>query len=273
MRQTSHIPSFQPRTMQSKSTLDPPVIVFLLVTYISTLNVIVVSLDSINSIQKSTLENSFTSCLHRRQPSECPNRPDSCNGFFLCTWTGVPACIMYIIQSTSPVLIGFRHQITPMLIQPFYTSARTTGNWKLCRDWFNFFSFDHFDSAIYWNGALHWLETKDIQDGDYIGSREFTIYEMRKGCSVWSVRYLVNTDDFRNPLPEGWLIWSIIWSIVLGEREEDSCLVINLSGKVVEYNLISKTLHDIYNIRSNQLDDDDDDDHNVYEFIPSFTSV
>ncbi|GKA83432.1 hypothetical protein Tco_0805027 [Tanacetum coccineum] len=107
---------------------------------------------------------------------------------------------------------------------------------------------------------------------DYIGSREFTIYEMRKGCSVWSVRYLVYTDDFMNPLPEVWSIWSIIWSTVLGEREEDSCLVINLSVKVVEYNLISKTLHDIYNIRSNQLDDDDDADHNIYEFIPSFAS-
>ncbi|GKA29319.1 hypothetical protein Tco_0715564, partial [Tanacetum coccineum] len=45
------------------------------------------------------------------------------------------------------------------------TYCSETGNWKLCRDWFNFFSFDHFDSAIYWNGALHWLETEDIQDG------------------------------------------------------------------------------------------------------------
>nr|GFC74489.1 hypothetical protein [Tanacetum cinerariifolium] len=56
----------------------------------------------------------------------------------------------------------------------------------------------------------------------------------------------------------------------------------NLSGKVVEYSLILKTLHEIYDIGSNQLDDnrDDDelvipfeDDHNVYEFIPSFASV
>ncbi|GJR62359.1 reverse transcriptase domain-containing protein [Tanacetum coccineum] len=116
---------------------------------------------------------------------------------------------------------------------------------------------------------------------DYYVSREFTIYEMRKGCSVWSVRYLVNTDDFMNPLLEGWSICSTIWSIVLGEREED-CLVINLSGKVVEYNLISKTLHEIYDIGSNQLDDNHDDDelimpfeadHNVYEFISYFARV
>nr|GEY49241.1 hypothetical protein [Tanacetum cinerariifolium] len=117
---------------------------------------------------------------------------------------------------------------------------------------------------------------------DYYGSRDFTIYKMRNGCSVWSVRYLVNTDDFMNLLLEGWSICSTIWSIVLGEREDDSCLVINLSGKVVEYNLISKTLHEIYDIGSNQLDDNRDDDelvmpfeadHNVFEFIPSFASV
>ncbi|GJT53654.1 hypothetical protein Tco_0988708 [Tanacetum coccineum] len=119
---------------------------------------------------------------------------------------------------------------------------------------------------------------------DDIGSSEFTIYEMMIGCSVWPVRYRVDTDDFMTPLPEAWSIRSTVWSIVLGEREEDSFLVINLSGKVVQYNLVSKTLHEIYDCGSNQLDDnhDDDDDellqqfeaeYNVYEFIPSFSSV
>ncbi|GKD63934.1 hypothetical protein Tco_1306042 [Tanacetum coccineum] len=91
---------------------------------------------------------------------------------------------------------------------------------------------------------------------DYIGSSEFTIYEMRKGCSVWSIKYLVDTDDFISLFPEGWSIRSIVWSILLGEREEESFFVINLSGKVVEYNLISKTLCEIYDVRSNQVADD-----------------
>ncbi|GKA80323.1 hypothetical protein Tco_0786919 [Tanacetum coccineum] len=64
-----------------------------------------------------------------------------------------------------------------------------------------------------------------------IGSSEFTIYEMVQGCSFWSV------------------------------REEDSLLVINLSRKVVQYNQISKTLHDIFDCGSNQLDDNHDDDN------------
>nr|GEZ91590.1 hypothetical protein [Tanacetum cinerariifolium] len=96
---------------------------------------------------------------------------------------------------------------------------------------------------------------------DYIGSREFSIYEIRKGC----------------------------YSIVLGERQEDSFLVISWSGKVVEYNLISKTLLEIYDTGSNQVADDylhdfistftmyamgsTKVDHNVYEFIPSSASV
>ncbi|GKC12466.1 hypothetical protein Tco_1009248 [Tanacetum coccineum] len=188
-----------------------------------------------------------------------------------------------------------------------------TGKWSLCRDRFNYFSFDHFDSAIYWNDGLHWLETKNMQLRHYnlnienpyytiittipipqrgmtflksygymdpmqiliqmshllhlegklfewrgslflvclddFGSSEFTIYKMTIGCSMWTVR----------------------------------C---RFSGKDVQYNLISKTLHEIYNYGSNQLDDnhddnDDDDEllqqfqteHNVYEFIPSFESV
>ncbi|GKA52084.1 hypothetical protein Tco_0745280 [Tanacetum coccineum] len=73
-----------------------------------------------------------------------------------------------------------------------------------------------------------------------------------------------------------------------GDGEQISFFGDKLSrkGKVVQYDLISKTLHEIYDCGSNQLDDnhddDDDDDeflqhfeaeHNVYELIPSFTSV
>nr|GEU61802.1 hypothetical protein [Tanacetum cinerariifolium] len=77
---------------------------------------------------------------------------------------------------------------------------------------------------------------------DDFGSSEFTIHEMMKGSYVWSVRYHVDTDAFMTSLFEGWSIRSTVLSIVLDEREDDSFLVINLSGKVVEYNLISKNL-------------------------------
>ncbi|GJU52606.1 auxin efflux carrier [Tanacetum coccineum] len=124
------------------------------------------------------------------------------------------------------------------------TYCSKTGNWRLCRDQFNFFSFDHFDNAIFWNDTFHWLQNED---------RDFTIYEMWKVCFVWPVSYRVNTVDCMIPLLKGWSIRSTVWSIVLGEMEEDLFLVINLSRKVMEYNLISKTLHEIYDTGSNQL--------------------
>nr|GEW00037.1 hypothetical protein [Tanacetum cinerariifolium] len=119
---------------------------------------------------------------------------------------------------------------------------------------------------------------------DDIGSNDFTIYEIMKGSSVWSVRYLVNIEQLMHLVPEGWSIRTSVWSICLGEGEEDALVVINISGKVVKYNLISKTTTEIFDIGSNQIDDDDDDDvvefipsfeidPNIYEFIPSLVSV
>ncbi|GKC85454.1 hypothetical protein Tco_1141171, partial [Tanacetum coccineum] len=81
---------------------------------------------------------------------------------------------------------------------------------------------------------------------DEIGSTNFTIYKMIKGSSVWSVRYLVNIEQLMNPLPEGWSIQTSVWSICVGEVEEDAFVVINISRKVVKYNLISKTTTEIF---------------------------
>ncbi|GJV59596.1 hypothetical protein Tco_1465696 [Tanacetum coccineum] len=88
------------------------------------------------------------------------------------------------------------------------------------------------------------------RDHDF-GSSEFTIYEMMIGCYVWMVRYRVDTDDFMTPLPQGWSIQSNVGSIVLGEREQDSFLVINLSGKidyVRSFRLLPKVLDELMEI-------------------------
>ncbi|GJR02186.1 hypothetical protein Tco_0525170 [Tanacetum coccineum] len=119
---------------------------------------------------------------------------------------------------------------------------------------------------------------KLVDDGHTSCDIDIQVYSSE--TSNWSL-YRVDTDNFMTLLPEGWSIRSTVWLIVLGKREEDSLLVINLFGKVVQYNLISKTLHDIFDYGSNQLDDnhnDDDDEllqqleaeHNIYEFISVF---
>nr|GEW78131.1 hypothetical protein [Tanacetum cinerariifolium] len=117
---------------------------------------------------------------------------------------------------------------------------------------------------------------------DNIGFNDFTIYEIMKGSFVWSIRNPVNIEQLMHPLPEGWSIWTSVWSIFLGEGEEDAFVVINISGKVVKYHLIPKTTIEIFDIGSNQMDDDDDAvefippfevDPNIYDFIMSLACV
>nr|GEY30478.1 hypothetical protein [Tanacetum cinerariifolium] len=88
---------------------------------------------------------------------------------------------------------------------------------------------------------------------------------MMKGCFVCLIKYIVDTDDFKTSLPEGLSIRYIVWSLVAGEKEEDSFLVMNLSGKVVQYKLISKTVSEIYDMGSNEVADD-----YLHGFIPFF---
>ncbi|GJX00461.1 hypothetical protein Tco_0184374 [Tanacetum coccineum] len=118
-----------------------------------------VSLDSRFESKKGTIENSFT--LASTEAVDNVKIVRSCNCLLLCTGLGCPAFNYVYNLSTN---------LFKMLLPPDYSHADShfyTSNRKLCRDGFNFFSFDHFDSAIYWNGALHWLETEDIQDGVY----------------------------------------------------------------------------------------------------------
>ncbi|GKC29596.1 hypothetical protein Tco_1036890 [Tanacetum coccineum] len=102
-------------------------------------------------------------------------------------------------------------------------------------------------------------------------------------------KFTLQRQAIRACVGSGWSIQYIVWSLVVGEREEDSFLVMNLFGKVVQYNLISKTVSEIYDMGSNEVADDylqgfippfamydmgyKKLDHKVYEFISSSASV
>ncbi|GJY60881.1 retrovirus-related pol polyprotein from transposon TNT 1-94 [Tanacetum coccineum] len=238
-----------------------------------------VSLDPRLNSRKHTIEKSFT--LASTEEADKVKILQSCNGLLLCTGSRRHAFDYVYNPSTNLLKIlsepdyanddsnfygcaGLRLAFDPTK-SPYYKVVRARR--KL------------FDSC----GCLLRVRRDDFR------SSEFIIYEMIKGSSVWSVRYHVDTDDFITPLPEGWSIRSTVWSIILGEMEDDSFLVISLSGKVVEYNVISKNMRDMYGMGSNQGTDDYQDrfippfamydmrakqvDHKVYEFIPSYASV
>ncbi|GJU26220.1 organelle RRM domain-containing protein 6, chloroplastic-like protein [Tanacetum coccineum] len=221
-----------------------------------------VSLDSRLNSKKSTMDHSFGSA----EEVDHVRILQSCNGLLLCSGSAWP--IFYYVYNPSTNLFK-------RLPQPNY----------YLRDDSCFFSSGVFRLAFDPRKLSHYKVVQAGSEADDIGSTEFTIYEMMKGSSVWSVRYLVNIVQLPNPLPEGLSIRTSVWSISLGEGEEDAFVVINLSGKVVKYNLISKSNTDIFDIGSNQINDDDDADDavvfippfevdpNLYEFISSFASV
>ncbi|GKF52737.1 hypothetical protein Tco_0159647 [Tanacetum coccineum] len=64
-------------------------------------------------------------------------------------------------------------------------------------------------------------------------SSQLRVFEMRNVYSGWSVKYLVNLDDLMLPHPFTWGIHLSVWCIVLGERDEDSFMVIESHGKVL----------------------------------------
>ncbi|GJR57924.1 hypothetical protein Tco_1500086 [Tanacetum coccineum] len=98
-------------------------------------------------------------------------------------------------------------------------------------------------------------------------STHFTIYEMRNGYCEWSMKHVVNLDDTLMPLPKRWNIHSTVFCIVLGEREEDSFLVMELDKKVVQYKIVSKTLCTISHLGSVVTLKD------CFKFIASFANV
>ncbi|GJZ64124.1 hypothetical protein Tco_0620545, partial [Tanacetum coccineum] len=97
-------------------------------------------------------------------------------------------------------------------------------------------------------------------------SRQLNIFEMRNGYSEWSVKYLVNLDDIMMPFPPKWGIYSSVYCIVLGEREEDSFMIIESYEKVLQYKIMLKTVHTLFDLESTSP-------HESFPFVASFASV
>ncbi|GJR48810.1 ribonuclease H-like domain-containing protein [Tanacetum coccineum] len=186
------------------------------------------------------------------------------------------------------------------------TYSSETGSWSLCDDRFSAYYFTQFSGAIYWNDALHWLITDDdvclhcnlkivnehpvltetelslsfdgnllessgsllLLSRDDTDSRKFNVLEMKNGCSEWSVKYIVNLNEFSMPFPNPWRIDRRVCAIVSGEREEDSYMIIDLLSKVVQYNPMLKTLRMLYDVESTRSSS-----MHAYQFIPSFAGV
>ncbi|XP_071688930.1 F-box protein At5g07610-like [Rutidosis leptorrhynchoides] len=78
--------------------------------------------------------------------------------------------------------------------------------------------------------------------------KQLNVYEMSIGHCEWSIKYIVHLDEAKRSFPKFWvyphkLVSIDVWCIVLGEREEDSFMVIDLDGTIMQYKTMSNTLH------------------------------
>ncbi|GKB92277.1 hypothetical protein Tco_0964549 [Tanacetum coccineum] len=283
--------SFYNRRRRKFLIIDPPAGIF--ANHLTSLfECDFVSLDSRLNSKKSTMDHSFGSA----EEVDHVRILQSCNGLLLCSGSAWP--VFYYVYNPSTNLFkrlpqpkyylrddscffssgvfrlafDLRKSSHYKVVQAGGEAGETwiqvysseTRNWSFCRDRFSYFSFDHFESAIYWNDAFHWLEglnrelkhcKLNMEDHDHpimtsleiahglhrgrkflqsfggpindpilllmelphmlhlegkffescgclllvcrddIGSTEFTIYEMMKGSSVWSVRSNQTDDD------------------------------------------------------------------------------
>ncbi|GJU35953.1 ribonuclease H-like domain-containing protein [Tanacetum coccineum] len=136
--------------------------------FTSSFHCVFVSLDTRIKSRKYTSDKSFT--LGYTEAVDNVNILQFYNGLLLCTdyahddsnFDGCVGLRLAFDPTKSPdyKVVRAGSNSCEIVIQ-IYSSE--IGNWSLCRERFTYFFFVHFDSAIYWNDALHWIETENMQ--------------------------------------------------------------------------------------------------------------
>ncbi|XP_060212506.1 F-box protein At5g07610-like isoform X2 [Lycium barbarum] len=91
-----------------------------------------------------------------------------------------------------------------------------------------------------WGGHLHLIQVQSLY------AKKFNVLELDKDTWKWSVKYRVHLARLISAFPEmvrqtsSRYAFSIL-SVIRGENEEDSVLLLTIPGKVVSYNLVRKT--------------------------------
>ncbi|XP_076885651.1 F-box protein At5g07610-like [Bidens hawaiensis] len=187
-------------------------------------------------------------------------------------------------------LIYAREGATRLVHVELYSSK--TGRWTASAQTFSlkyFSAFDRRRGAVYWRGALHWLSRLHVYHFDAKNPRFIHVKDHRALCGItygaldklvvsrdclllvrllqplkklsvyemnnehdysagWSVKYHVSLEPS---------VYFHVLSLVLGERDEDSFLVLEVTGKnmLLRYNIVANTFHQLCDLTWVQLCD------------------
>lgn len=88
----------------------------------------------------------------------------------------------------------------------------------------------HSDIRLFVTGGSLFLVCWDYEDLNLLG-----IYEMKNGCSDWLFKCFVDLEDVLSRVCPCWSICRHVMCIVFGEKEDESFMLIDVDGEVVEY--------------------------------------
>ncbi|XP_076883789.1 F-box protein At5g07610-like [Bidens hawaiensis] len=103
-------------------------------------------------------------------------------------------------------------------------------------------------------------------------SKQLIIYEMSKWDSGWLVKYIVCLSEIVMPSPKtssksaSWFCCRVR-SIVIGEKDEDSFLVMKMPGQIFRYSIGLKTFFKVYELNPDSYSSDS------FQFIASVAAV
>ncbi|KAF3624086.1 hypothetical protein FXO38_30436 [Capsicum annuum] len=120
-------------------------------------------------------------------------------------------------------------------------------------------------------GHLHLIRVKNLY------AKKFIVLELDKDTLTWSMKYRVHLAKLISTFPEmaqqtpsGTQYAYSILSLIRGEMEEDSVLLLTIPGKVVTYNLVLKTVNVIRELPGEVHDTLRFDHLSSYQYTASF---
>ncbi|KAI3457908.1 hypothetical protein Pfo_014571 [Paulownia fortunei] len=178
-----------------------------------------------------------------------------------------------------------------------------TSAWKLCGEPFLAPHDVHFNHGIYWKGGIHWRgmffdlhdsalgkhpevvfpeysETEHFYDNyiesngylhyiaHFLEEKSVMVFELQSDYSHWSLKLIINLDRASGPLS--------VLSIIRGESEEDSMLVLHEPGKVMVYKFQEKSVKEIIDFREDAFYQDrciQFVSHCTFQFIETLASA
>lgn len=116
-------------------------------------------------------------------------------------------------------------------------------------DWYSHYNISYLGESC---NCLHMI-------GIYGPQIQFNVYELKKQYSEWFVKYRVDLPEVANAFPALIRVSNpeinCYSSIIRGEKENDTFLVLRIPGRIIRYHLLTRTFEKLCDIKGGDKED------------------